>query len=122
MHKSNKASSSTPPTSTAASTKPASEKFPKKLQAFPFVPGATTNELTKAHKFFFSPAEFIKSATDLSMIPDNTMIPEVNIICYIRAMLQVSSSQQRTLCLTAVAHIQYFRSRLLAGVILASLV
>ncbi|KAG0298329.1 hypothetical protein BGZ96_000689 [Linnemannia gamsii] len=77
VHKSNKASSSTPPTSTAASTKPASEKFPKKLQVFPFVPGATTNELTKAHKFFFSPAEFVKSATDFSMIPENTMIPEV---------------------------------------------
>ncbi|KAG0373129.1 hypothetical protein BGX24_012106 [Mortierella sp. AD032] len=59
---------------------PASEKFPKKLQVFPFVPGATTGELTKAHKFFFSPAEFVRSATDLSMIPDNTMIPEVAFI------------------------------------------
>lgn len=71
--KNNKSSSPTPPTS----TKPVPEKFPKKLQAFPFVPGATTSELTKAHKFFFSPAEFVKSATNLSMIPDNTMIPEV---------------------------------------------
>ncbi|KAH7045493.1 P-loop containing nucleoside triphosphate hydrolase protein [Linnemannia elongata] len=71
--KNNKSSSPTPP----ASTKPVPEKFPKKLQAFPFVPGATTGELTKAHKFFFSPAEFVKSATNLSMIPDNTMIPEV---------------------------------------------
>ncbi|KAG0317591.1 hypothetical protein BGZ97_005154 [Linnemannia gamsii] len=77
VHKNNKPSSPTPPTSTVASTKPAPEKFPKKLQAFPFVPGATTGELTKAHKFFFSPAEFVKSATNLSMIPDNTMIPEV---------------------------------------------
>jgi hypothetical protein len=72
-----------------ASTKPAPEKFPKKLQAFPFVPGATTGELTKAHKFFFSPAEFVKSATNLSMIPDNTMIPEVNITYYIGARIQV---------------------------------
>ncbi|KAG9067350.1 hypothetical protein KI688_012133 [Linnemannia hyalina] len=75
--KNNISSSSTPPTSTPTSTKPVAEKFPKKLQAFPFVPGATTSELTKAHKFFLSPAEFVKSATDLSMIPENTMIPEV---------------------------------------------
>ncbi|KAF9908214.1 hypothetical protein EC991_010140 [Linnemannia zychae] len=62
---------------TVTSSKPTIEKFPKKLQAFPFVPGATTTELTKAHKFFFSPAEFVRSATNLSMIPDNTIIPEV---------------------------------------------
>ncbi|KAF9154315.1 hypothetical protein BG015_001291 [Linnemannia schmuckeri] len=76
-HKNSKAPSSTPSASTTVSTKPTSEKFPKKLQAFPFVPGATKNELSKAHKFFFSPAEFVKSATNLSMIPDNTIIPEV---------------------------------------------
>ncbi|KAF9098722.1 hypothetical protein BGX23_005537 [Mortierella sp. AD031] len=68
-------------TTTGTPTKPAAPgKFPKKLQAFPFVPGATSSELTKAHKFFFSPAEFVKSATSLSMIPENTMIPEVAFI------------------------------------------
>ncbi|KAF9206310.1 hypothetical protein BGZ49_002658 [Haplosporangium sp. Z 27] len=59
---------------------PKHEKFPRKLQAFPFVPGATTSELSKAHKFFLLPAEFVKSATSLSMIPDNTAIPEVAFI------------------------------------------
>ncbi|KAF9136173.1 hypothetical protein BGW39_005555 [Mortierella sp. 14UC] len=72
-------SKSTPP-ATATSSKSTSEKFPKKLQAFPFVPGASTSELTKAHKFFFSPAEFVRSVTNLSMIPDNTIIPEVAFI------------------------------------------
>ncbi|KAF9175380.1 hypothetical protein BGX20_006078 [Mortierella sp. AD010] len=56
------------------------ERFPKKLEAFPFVPGATTSELSKAHKFFLLPAEFVKSATNISMIPDNTAIPEVAFI------------------------------------------
>ncbi|KAF9184489.1 hypothetical protein BGZ51_009395 [Haplosporangium sp. Z 767] len=56
------------------------EKFPKKLQAFPFVPGATSSELDKAHKFFFMPAEFVKSATSLDMVPENTIIPEVAFI------------------------------------------
>ncbi|KAF9433090.1 hypothetical protein BGZ76_009893 [Entomortierella beljakovae] len=56
------------------------EKFPKKLQAFPFVPSATTSELSKAHKFFLLPAEFVRSASNLSMIPDNTVIPEVAFI------------------------------------------
>ncbi|CAO3569215.1 unnamed protein product [Mortierella alpina] len=56
------------------------ERFPRKLQAFPFVPGATSSELAKAHKFFFLPADFVKSATSLAMIPENTMIPEVAFI------------------------------------------
>ncbi|KAI1320545.1 hypothetical protein EDD11_000507 [Mortierella claussenii] len=56
------------------------EKFPKKLQAFPYVPKATTSELAKAHKFFFLPAEFVTSATSIERIPENTAIPEVAFI------------------------------------------
>ncbi|KAG0097693.1 hypothetical protein BGZ93_002174 [Podila epicladia] len=56
------------------------EKFPRKLAAFPFVPGATSSELVKAHKFFFLPADFVKSATNIDMIPDNMLIPEVAFI------------------------------------------
>ncbi|KAG0055602.1 hypothetical protein BGZ83_008036 [Gryganskiella cystojenkinii] len=66
-------------TSTSKSTTK-EEKFPKKLQAFPFVPGATSGELAKAHKFFFLPADFVKSATNMDMIPENTAIPEVAFI------------------------------------------
>ncbi|KAG0325827.1 hypothetical protein BG000_001655 [Podila horticola] len=78
--------SSTPPSPTTSKkqeTKPAektTEKFPRKLAAFPFVPGATSSELVKAHKFFFLPADFVKSATNMDMIPDNTVIPEVAFI------------------------------------------
>lgn len=117
--KNNKSSSSTPPISTPTSTKPVSEKFPKKLQAFPFVPGATTSELTKAHKFFFSPAEFVKSATNLSMIPDNTMIPEV---MYINAawVFVLNGGLVKGIVSDSGAIINAFRSYLLAGVILAS--
>ncbi|KAG0001471.1 hypothetical protein BGZ79_004602 [Entomortierella chlamydospora] len=66
------------PTKQEVDSKP--ERFPRKLEAFPFVPGATTSELSKAHKFFLLPAEFVKSATNISMIPDNTAIPEVAFI------------------------------------------
>ncbi|KAG0023640.1 hypothetical protein BGZ81_008049 [Podila clonocystis] len=64
----------------AKSTEKTAEKFPRKLAAFPFVPGATSSELIKAHKFFFLPADFVKSATNMDMIPDNTLIPEVAFI------------------------------------------
>ncbi|KAG0354870.1 hypothetical protein BG005_006154 [Podila minutissima] len=64
----------------AKQTEKTTEKFPRKLAAFPFVPGATSSELTKAHKFFFLPADFVKSATNMDMIPDNTLIPEVAFI------------------------------------------
>lgn len=64
--------------SEAKDTTPRSVKTPKRLEAFPFVPGATANSLAKAHRFFFQPTVFVKSATSLSMIPDNTVIPEVN--------------------------------------------
>ncbi|KAK3812052.1 MAG: hypothetical protein J3Q66DRAFT_349234 [Benniella sp.] len=57
-------------------TKP--EKASRKLEAFPFVPRATPSELAKAHKFFFLPTVFVKSATSLAMVPENTAIPEVN--------------------------------------------
>ncbi|KAF9931620.1 hypothetical protein FBU30_009796 [Linnemannia zychae] len=67
----------TTPTNTP---KPTTEKFPKRLEAFPFVPGATTSELAKAHKFFYLPAQFVKSASTFSTIPDNTLIPEVAFI------------------------------------------
>ncbi|GJJ73000.1 GTP-binding protein [Entomortierella parvispora] len=73
-----KVASSTPKPTPPSSAK--GEKFPKKLQAFPFVPGATSGELAKAHKFFFLPAEFVKSATSIDMIPENTAIPEVAFI------------------------------------------
>lgn len=56
------------------------EKVSRKLEAFPFVPGATSSDLAKAHKFFFLPTVFVKSATSLSSIPDNIAIPEVAFI------------------------------------------
>lgn len=117
--KNNKSSSSTPPKSTSTSTKPVSEKFPKKLQAFPFVPGATSSELTKAHKFFFSPAEFVKSATNLSMIPDNTMIPEVIYMITLWGIV-LNGGLANGIVSDSGASFNAFRSYLLAGVILAS--
>ncbi|KAF9414846.1 hypothetical protein BGZ94_000266 [Podila epigama] len=56
------------------------ESFLSELQAFPFVPAATSSELAKAHRFFFLPAEFVKSASHIDMIPNNTLIPEVAFI------------------------------------------
>ncbi|KAF9584470.1 hypothetical protein BGW38_006340 [Lunasporangiospora selenospora] len=71
-----------PPQVTTAkeAPRPDDEVFSRKLQAFPFVPGATTTELTKSHKFFLYPAIFVKSASEIHKIPDNTMIPEVAFI------------------------------------------
>ncbi|KAI9239634.1 MAG: P-loop containing nucleoside triphosphate hydrolase protein [Podila humilis] len=81
---SSKPSSPSSPTASkkqeAKATEKTTEKFPRKLAAFPFVPGATSTELTKAHRFFFLPADFVKSATDMDKIPDNTLIPEVAFI------------------------------------------
>lgn len=81
---SSKPSSPSSPTTSkkqeAKVTEKTTERFPRKLAAFPFVPGATSSELTKAHKFFFLPADFVKSATDMDKIPDNTLIPEVAFI------------------------------------------
>ncbi|KAG0259532.1 hypothetical protein BG011_002580 [Mortierella polycephala] len=78
QEKHSQSKSATSPSLKSGDTK--TEKMPKKLQAFPFIPGATSSELAKAHKFFFTPAEFVKSATSLHMIPDNTIIPEVAFI------------------------------------------
>ncbi|KAF9970291.1 hypothetical protein BGZ73_007021 [Actinomortierella ambigua] len=64
----------------SSSDEPRVERVSKTLEAFPFIPGATTQELTVAHKFFVQPATFVKSASNLEMLPQDTLMPEVAFI------------------------------------------
>ncbi|KAG0239078.1 hypothetical protein BGW41_007921 [Actinomortierella wolfii] len=61
---------------TSKRDEPRMERVSKTLEAFPFIPGATSQELATAHKFFFQPAMFIKSASNIEMVPQDTLIPE----------------------------------------------
>ncbi|KAG0236893.1 hypothetical protein BGW42_002391 [Actinomortierella wolfii] len=65
---------------TSKRDEPRMERVSKTLEAFPFIPGATSQELATAHKFFFQPAMFIKSASNIEMVPQDTLIPEVAFI------------------------------------------